>query len=156
MEHLQRTWKHHPLEYHPFLYSPGHWCDWSYSLFYSSCQWTRWLHMWHMHEEKKGWYAGKDIRVLYVLTTFLFQALIMVHEQRDQHSPWMSSSRELRQYRCTCTLSLHHTVVRGSPVKQNSRAVWSVDMLSCVVVSPFKKPFWWRLMTSGFWERDEK
>lgn len=43
--------------------------------------------MWHVYEEKKGWYAIKGIRVLYVLTTFIFQDLGMVHDQRDLHSP---------------------------------------------------------------------
>jgi len=39
--------------------------------------------MWHMYEEKKGWYAVKDVRVLYVLITFIFQALQMVCDERS-------------------------------------------------------------------------
>lgn len=103
MEHLQRTWKHHPLEHCPFLCSPGHWCDWSNSLLNSSHQWTHWLCVWHMYEEKKGWYAVKDNRELYILTTSL---MVMVLNQRKMHKPWLNTSGKQRQFRCICTLSM--------------------------------------------------
>lgn len=89
MEHLQRTWKHHPLEHCPFLYSPGHWCDWSNSLLNSGHQWSHWLCVWHMYEEKKGWYAVKDNREIYFLTTSL---MVMVCNQREMHNPWPKAS----------------------------------------------------------------
>lgn len=29
--------------------------------------------MWHLYEEKEGWYPVKRVRVLYMLTTFFFR-----------------------------------------------------------------------------------